>query len=438
MKRPWLEFKKEGSIKVSTPRIPALRFAGGGLLLASSIFLLSLSPMDKGRARADGKKPSAIEGRDAGASADGGAAGKETAPQWEVFRGGQRQAGYRKVTPADKPKLAWAFDMGDAVEATAAISGGVVFVAGVDGRVCALALDVEDKKGKLLWEHRIKAGIRSSPGIKENRVFFGDDFGFVHALDAGTGKEIWKHETEGGAELLSSVNFSGNALLIGSYDGNLYCLDCAGGKPLWTVETGAPVHCSPAISDGRTFVAGCDGLLRVIDVKTGKEVSQMELGENTAASPAVDGDQLFVGTYGSQVKGVDWKSGKELWSYTHPRRRFPYYASVAIDSRMVVAGGRDKLIHGIDRASGKAAWTFPTRSRVESSPVIAGERVICGSSDKNIYMLELSTGKKVWSFEGDGSFVASAALAEGRMVIGCDSGLVYCFELNPGARGGSK
>ena len=197
------------------------------------------------------------------------------------------------------------------------------------------------------------------------------------------------------------------------------------------METGAPVHCSPAISEGKTFVAGCDGLLRVIDVKTGKEVSQLELGENTAASPAVDGSLLYVGTYGSQIKGVDWKAGKILWSYQHPVRRFPYYASVALGKRLLVAGGRDKLIHGIDRATGKSVWTFQTKSRVESSPVIAGARILCGSSDKNIYMLELATGKKVWAFEGDGSFVASPALADGRMVIGCDSGLVYCFDLDP-------
>lgn len=363
-----------------------------------------------------------------GAKAD---PGKDAQDNWAVFRGGELQAGNRKATPVDNPRLLWTFDMGDAVEATAAIVADKVFVAGVDGRVCALELDPGGKKGKLAWEHRIKAGVRSSPGVMGGRVFFGDDFGFIHALDARTGKPAWKYETEGGAEILSSVNFSGDTLLVGSYDGFLYCLDRNTGKLSWKVETGAPVHCSPAISSGKTFVAGCDGLLRVIDVKTGKEVSQIELGENTAASPAVDGNQLFVGTYGAEVKGLDWKEGKSLWTYQHPVRRFPYYASVALGGKLVVAGGRDKMIHGIDRATGKSSWVFATRSRVECSPVIAGTRVLCGSSDKNIYMLELSTGKLAWKFEGDGSFVASPALARGRMVIGCDSGLVYCFGLDP-------
>lgn len=390
-----------------------------GLLLFTGALFLFSAPMP-GQDKASGK------GESAGLQAVDSESGS-----WPVFRGGTLQTGVRKAAPADKPGLAWAFDMGDAVEATVAISGGRVYAACVDGRVVALELMAGNRKGKKIWEHKVKAGIRSSPGIRDGRLFFGDDFGFVHAVDAATGKPLWTYETEGGAEILSSVNFSGPSLLVGSYDGFLYCIDCKTGKLLWKVETGAPVHCSPAISEGKTFVAGCDGLLRVIDVKTGKEVSQLELGENTAASPAVDGNQLYVGTYGSQIKGVDWKAGKILWSYQHPVRRFPYYASVALGKKLVVAGGRDKLIHGIDRATGKSVWTFQTRSRVESSPVIAGTRILCGSSDKNIYMLELATGKKVWTFEGDGSFVASPALADGRMVIGCDSGLVYCFDLNP-------
>ena len=396
--------------------------------LAAAICIITTLPLPAGLTLADetpGKNTKALSSQNQGT-------------QWNVFRGGEAQKGYRPVSPTDAPRLTWTFDIGEAVEATAAISGGRVFVASVDGKVCALELLSRDKKGKLLWEQKTEGGIRSSPGVKDGKVFFGDDFGFVYALDAATGKILWKYETEGGAEILSSVNFYKESLLVGSYDGNLYCLECSTGKLIWKVETGAPVHCSPAISQGKTFVAGCDGLLRVIDVTKGKEVRQLELGENTAASPAVQGDQLYVGTYGSQVKAVDWKAGKILWTYEHPVRRFPYYASAAISKDLVVIGGRDKYIHGLQRKSGKAAWTFTTRARVESSPVIVGTRVVCGSSDKNIYMLELSTGRKVWSFEGDGSFVSSAAIASGRMVMGCDSGLVYCFDMKPTEKAGSK
>ena len=368
----------------------------------------------------------------------GDSSSKPGESQWNVFRGGEAQNGYRPTSPGDAPRLRWAFDIGEGVEATAAISGARVFVASVDGKVCALDLLATDKKGKKVWQQKAEGGVRSSPGVKDGKVFFGDDFGFVYSLDSATGKILWKYETEGGAEIISSVNFHKGFLLVGSYDGNLYCLERSSGKLAWKAETGAPVHCSPAISQGKTFVAGCDGLLRVIDVNEGKEVSQLELGENTAASPAVQGNQLYVGTYGSQVKAVDWKAGKILWTYEHPVRRFPYYASAALSDTLVVIGGRDKFIHGLDRKSGKAVWTFTTRARVESSPVIVGSRVICGSSDKNIYMLDLATGRKIWSFEGDGSFVSSAAIASGQMVMGCDSGLVYCFDMKPTAKAGSR
>ena len=51
-----------------------------------------------------------------------------------------------------------------------------------------------------------------------------------------------------------------------------------------------------------------------------------------------------------------------------------------------------------DRATGKAAWTFTTRARVESSPLVIGNRIFVGSNDGVLYELDLVSGKKTWEF----------------------------------------
>jgi outer membrane protein assembly factor BamB len=101
---------------------------------------------------------------------------------------------------------------------------------------------------------------------------------------------------------------------------------------------------------------------------------------------------------------------------------------------VAVIGGRDKHVHAIRLEDGKALWTFPTRAKVDASPVIAGQRVIAASYDGNLYLLELASGTEVWKFAGGGPFLASPAVAGGRLVIGNDDGAVYCFDLQPGAR----
>ena len=42
-------------------------------------------------------------------------------------------------------------------------------------------------------------------------------------------------------------------------------------------------------------------------------------------------------------------------------------------------GSRDKRVYALDRATGKRVWDFATDGRVDSSPVVAGQRVYFGS-----------------------------------------------------------
>jgi outer membrane protein assembly factor BamB len=72
-------------------------------------------------------------------------------------------------------------------------------------------------------------------------------------------------------------------------------------------------------------------------------------------------------------------------------------------------------------------WTFPTRGRVDSSPVVVGDKVLVGSDDGHIYMVSLDKGKELWSYEIGQSVGSSPAVADGKVVIGSDDGSVYAF-----------
>ena len=77
---------------------------------------------------------------------------------------------------------------------------------------------------------------------------------------------------------------------------------------------------------------------------------------------------------------VDLKAHKIVWRYKHPDRNFPFYSSAALAMGRIFVGGRDKFVHAIDMQTGKRVWTFPTRARVDSSPVVAGGRVYVGAT----------------------------------------------------------
>ena len=257
-------------------------------------------------------------------------------------------------------------------------------------------------------------------------IYLGDEEGVFHAIDRSTGKRLWTFVTSG--EIYSSAAVTEGLILFGSYDNHLYCLN-QDGTLAWKFETQGYVHCAPAVIDGVTFIAGCDEHLRTIEVKTGKQRAELKLETYLIASPAIVGDILYVGTYGSEVVAVDWRKQAVVWRYQAGNGDFPFHSSAAVTDELVVLGGRDKSVHGIERQTGKKRWTFPTRAKVDSSPVIVGNRIFIGCHDGNLYELGLTDGKERWKFNAGKPISAAPAVGEGVLVFGSESrdGKVYCF-----------
>jgi outer membrane protein assembly factor BamB len=133
-----------------------------------------------------------------------------------------------------------------------------------------------------------------------------------------------------------------------------------------------------------------------------------------------------VGTFGNEVLGIDLARRAVRWTY-RTTRTFPFYSSAAIAGDRLVVGGRDKIVHCVARSTGRALWTFPTRARVDSSPLVVGSRVFVGSNDGKLYELDVASGRKVWEFTAGSPLTASPAAAEGALVIGSQDGTLFCL-----------
>jgi eukaryotic-like serine/threonine-protein kinase len=345
------------------------------------------------------------------------------ADRWNQFRGSPQLTGVSDTKLPDALKVLWTYEAGDAIESSAAVVDGVVYVGSVTGELHAVNLS----DGTLRWKYKASdTGIgESSPAVADGIAYVGDLDGVVHAIDVSSGKARWTFKT--GSEIKSSPVITPGKVLIGSYDANLYALGARDGKLVWKVQTQGYVHATPAIVDGVAYVTGCDEILRGIRIADGKEVLALSSGAYTGASPAVRDAHAFYGTYANEVLGVDLKAKKIAWRYKHPERNFPFMSSAALSGDLVIVGGRDKMVHAIERKTGKAIWTFTTRARIDSSPVIAGGRAYVGSSDGKLYVLEVATGKSVFAFDAGGPLTASPAVASSRLVIGSHDGKLFCL-----------
>ncbi len=342
---------------------------------------------------------------------------------WLLFRGNALQTGVADTILPDKLEVLWTFKAKDSIENAPAVAKGVVYVGGMDGILYALDL----VSGKEKWKYQAgkDSSFKASPSVKGDTVYVGDTDGYFHAIETATGKLRWKYET--GADVSSGANFHGDRILFGSGDETLYCLT-KDGKLSWKFKVpGGPVLATPAIADGKTFVAGCDSALHVIDLDQGTEISAIELAGQVGATAAVIKDHVYVGTMVHHVQAINWKTAKVSWTFEPEKAGQPFAASIAATEALIIAASRDKRVYALERATGNKVWAFQTRGRIESSPVIVGKRVYVGSGDKNFYVLDLATGREIQKLELDDEVTGSPAVVGERLLIGTRSGTLYCL-----------
>ncbi len=265
----------------------------------------------------------------------------------------------------------WRYTDGPLLEFPPTIAGGKLYFVNNSG--FAVALDADT--GKQLWKRRIGRLNASSPTYYKHRLYIVNLVpGHVVKLDAKTGRIVWKHSLPARAE--SSPVVVGSSLYFGCEDGNLYALSTRNGNVRWATALGGPVK----------------------------------------AAPAYYGGVLYVGDYGGYMNAVEAKNGRLKWQSDSLGQGFgtsgAFYSTPAVAFGRVYAGNNDTRVYSFDRRDGTIAWTYSTGGYVYSGPAVASTRhtgptVYIGSFDGNVYALNAKSGEPRWIRSAGGSVIGS-------------------------------
>jgi len=217
----------------------------------------------------------------------------------------------------------------------------------------------------------------TAPVYRRGRLYLAYLSGKLLALDASSGKPVWRRNMH--AHLESSPLAIGETLYLGDDDGDLMALRTSDGGTRWRLATPGAIKASPSHHRGRVFVADYEGAMFAVDAASGK---------------------LLWRTNTTKVK---------------PFGLGGFYSSPSAGFGQVYAARDDGTVYAFDERTGRVAWFFQTGHFIYGSPAAAQvpgtpPTVYIGSYDERLYALNARTGKPEWHFDVGGPVPGTATV----------------------------
>jgi outer membrane protein assembly factor BamB len=244
----------------------------------------------------------------------------------------------------------------------------------------------------------------STPLVAAGRVYVQTLNSNVYALDARTGRVVWRcpfHRASGGPNGLAAAG----GRLFGSTDTATFALDAATGRVLWErrlTTTRQPIDIAPLAADGLVFTSsvgmhpGGRGRLFALSAGTGKVVWSFDTIERPWADPTVatGGGAWWTPTVDASGRLYVGVSNPLPWGGTRAEPNGGAYAGPAryTDSLLV-----------LDRRTGRLEWfdqVTPHDVRdydFALPPMLVGGLVIGGGKAGRVVAWNAATHRRAWS-----------------------------------------
>ena len=108
---------------------------------------------------------------------------------WATYRGNNQRSSSSGVEAPQRVQQNWLLEAGTKRTPTAPVAaGGLVFVAGDDGKVRA----IDAASGEQKWEFATSGPIKYPPTIADGRAYFGSGDGHAYCVEAASGRLLWR------------------------------------------------------------------------------------------------------------------------------------------------------------------------------------------------------------------------------------------------------
>jgi outer membrane protein assembly factor BamB len=330
--------------------------------------------------------------------------------------------------------------------------------------------------GRQVWQASVGTlGFPMRVAVRDGRFVAAGGDGTVLALEAATGRELWRASV--GQKLSAGVGSDGRYAAVVTAGNEVVTLDA--GRELWRARLPARTVTPPLVAGERVFVMTVDRAVHAFDAIDGRRlwVLQRNVDALTLSQPGVltaVGDTLVVGQ-GPRLTGVDPLQGTVRWEVpmASPRgtneverladlvgppmrlgntlcvRAFQSTVGCADASRGALlwtrnlagaqsVGGGGEVLVGADASdrisayrqrNGDLAWTNESLKHRDLSGFLgAGRSVVVGDLEGQVHFLDRDSGQITLRLPTDGSPVIGAPVAAGTtLLVATRNGGLFAF-----------
>ncbi|MEM8771073.1 MAG: PQQ-binding-like beta-propeller repeat protein [Pseudomonadota bacterium] len=308
----------------------------------------------------------------------------------------------------------------------------------------ALAPEIEERfRLRELFRGPQPAEIGFGGGVAfdDGRVFVTSGFGFVAALDAISGDELWRFETDAAVRTPPTA-YRGNVYLTTNIN-EFLVLNQETGEQVWGFQSFEETarflsSASPAAAGDLVVAPFSSGELVAFLADSGRALWNETLAQQTrltalaslndiAGSPVIDRGLVYVVSHGGRFAAIDIRSGQRVWESSIASLQQPWVAGdviyvVSTNAEIVCVSRNDGAILWVSqlqryenekKKKGRITW---------AGPVLAGDHLILVSSLGEIVKVDPASGALVETKKLDGGAVIAPVVANEKVFILTEKG----------------
>lgn len=337
-------------------------------------------------------------------------------------------------------------------------------------------------RGGMHASWRIETGgqISASPTIADGTLYVGNNNGSLYALDAQTGRILWKAHVPnplmsaplvygdlvivGEGDPTSRTSSPSEPVMVGQGPSALIAFDRAAGAMRWQTMLAGSAMPTPAIIDGVLVHHDGAGWISGLDPATGEKRYARSLGSMasmTAMLPVGSGDFVTMGVGSNAAWRLHADDGALIWRspfskgasgigdcppVTDGVRVFCDYVSpVFPDTSTVIGNLTVQRVYALDVNSGAPLWdvalesgSLPIRNEA-AIPLLSNGLLYLGSAIAPwMHALDATSGMLVWEAPTKGAVKGGAVEVDGVVYFGDLGGYLWALDAKTGRVLGDK